>query len=180
VPLWAWIAIGAGIVAVAAGGVVAGILSYRAAEQNYVMRLVRWREGVDFVRQALGDSLGRLAEGSDAELRAFADDSDSVERRALHEVASRARLLADELDSTPLPGRAVPAAEALADAAYLIAQEAARVRDEVVGEQALEDLGCVDLDAVETYYAAAAAAVRQVCETCGVDESEVHAGGLYL
>ena len=179
-PLWAWIAIGAGIVAILAGAVIVVVLTYRAAEERYVLKLVRAREGVDFVRQALGDCLGRLAEGSEAELRGFSDNPDSTERRALHEVAARARLLADELDSSPMPGSLVPAVEALADAAYLIAREAARVGDEVVGEAALDALGCIDLEAVENYYRAAINAVNRACEACGVDDSIVYGGGLYL
>lgn len=179
-PLWAWIAIGAGVAVVLAGVTIAGITAYRAAEERYVLRLVRSRETLDSARQALGDSLGRLAEGSEAELRAFANDPDSAERRALHEVSRRAQLLADELDVTPLPGSLVPAAEALADAAYLIAVESGRVGDDSREEAALEQLGDIDLDAVETYYRAAIAAVRQVCEACGIDDSAVYGGGLYL
>lgn len=179
-PLWAWIAIGAGIVALIAAGVAAGVLAYRAAEERYVMRLVQWREGVDFVRQALGDSMGRLAEGSDAELRDFAENPDSAERRALHEVATRARMLADELDVTPLPKSLTSTADSLADAAYLIAREAGRVTDEVRGDAALEALGRIDLDAVETYYRAALNAVTAVCEAHGIDESAIYGGGLYL
>lgn len=179
-PLWAWIAIGAGIVVVLAGATIAGVLAYRHAEERYVLRLVRSREGLDSVRQALGDSLGRLAEGSEAELRAFASEPDSAERRALHEVALRARLLADELDVMSLPSSLISAAEALADAAHLIAVESSRVSDASRGEEALEQLGDIDLDAVETYYRAAIAAVRQVCEACGIDDSAVYGGGLYL
>ena len=179
-PLWAWIAIGAGIVAVVATGVALGVYGTRTAEERYLMRIVRSREGVEFVRLALGDTLSRLAEGSEAELHDFARDPESVERRALAEGAARARLLVDELDSTPLPKSIVPAAESLADAAYLIAQEASKVNPEHVGDAALDDLGSIDLDAVETYYAAAIAAVQQVCEVCGVDDSAVYGGGLYL
>jgi hypothetical protein len=180
VPIWAWIAIVAGVVAVAAVAVALTVLAMRSAEERYALRLVRGREGVDFARQALGDSLSRLAEGSEAELRAFADHPDSLERRALHEVASRARFIADELDTTALPASLIPAAESLADAAYLISKEAGRVQDDDLGEAALEHLGSIDLDAVETYYRAAIAAVARVCESCGIDDSMVYGGGLYL
>jgi hypothetical protein len=179
-PLWAWIAVIAGVIVVLAGVTVAGIFAYRAAERRYLLRLIRSREGLDFVRQALGDSLGRLAEGSARELRAFAEDPDSSERRALHEVASRSRLLADELDGMSLPGRLVPAAEALADAAFLIGREAGRVSDDLRGDAALDALGRIDLDAVETYYRAAISAVQSVCEACGLEDSAVYGGGLYL
>jgi hypothetical protein len=179
-PLWAWIAIAAGVVVLLAGATIAGMLAFRAAERRYLLRLVRSREGLDFVRQALGDSLGRLAEGSERELRIFAEDPDSSERRALHEVAARARLLADEMDVTALPGRLIPAAEALADAAFLISREAGRVGDDLRGDAALDALGCIDLDAVETYYRAAISAVQSVCEACGLEDSAVYGGGLYL
>jgi hypothetical protein len=79
-----------------------------------------------------------------------------------------------------LPGSLITAADALADAAHLIAIEAGKVRDDSAGEQALEQLGSIDLDAVETYYRAAIAAVQQVCEACGIDDSAVYGGGLYL
>jgi len=180
VPLWTWIAIAAGVIVILAGSTIAGIIAYRAVERRYLLRLVRSREGLDFVRQALGDSLGRLAEGSERELRVFADEPESGERRALNEVAARARLLADELDTTALPGRLLPAAEALADAAYLIGREAGRVGDELRGESALDALGCIDLDAVESYYRAALSAVQSVCEACGLEDSAVYGGGLYL
>jgi hypothetical protein len=179
-PLWAWIAIAAGVVVLLAGATIAGVLAFRAAERRYLLRLIRSREGLDFVRQALGDSLGRLAEGSERELQIFAEDPDSSERRALHEVASRARLLADEMDVTALPGRLIPAAEALADAAFLIGREAGRVGDDLRGDAALDALGCIDLDAVETYYRAAISAVQSVCEACGLEDSAVYGGGLYL
>lgn len=179
-PVWGWIAITAGVVLVLAGLTIGGVLAWRAAERRYALRLVRSREGVDFVRQALADSLVRLAEGSDQELANFANDADSMERRALHEVESRARLLAEELDSTALPKSLAPAADALGDAAYLIAAEAGRVRDDDTGEAALVALGSIDLQAVETYYRAAIAAVEDVCEVCGLDDAAVYGGGLYL
>jgi hypothetical protein len=179
-PLWAWIAIGAGGVLVMAAVVVAGVLGYRAAERRYVLRLIRSRESIEAAHQALADVLGRLAEGTEQELRVFADDADSIERRALQEIALRARLLADELDFTALPSGLIPAAEALADVAYLIGREAGRVSDEATGDTALEALGSIDLDAIEKYHLAALVAVQRVCEVCGIEDSEVYGGGLYL
>jgi len=180
VPFWAWIVLVAGVIALAAGATLGGIYAYRAAERRLLLQLVRSREGLEFVRQALGDSLVRIAEGSEQELRVFADDPDSVERRALAEVASRARLLADELDVTALPKSLIPAGEALADAAFVIAREAGRVGEDAAGDAAIEALGCIDLEAVEQYYRAAVSAVRSACETCGLEDSAVYGGGLYL
>jgi hypothetical protein len=179
-PLWAWIVIGVGAVALIAGLVAVGIVAARAHERRTAMNLVARREGVDFVRQALADTLGRLAEGTDDELRAFAYDPDSLERRALVEVASRSALLAEEIDATALPKAHLRAAVALGDAAYLIARESAKVQPGMRGEITFEALGTIDLEAVETYYQAALAAVADVCESCGLEDENVYGGGLYL
>ena len=179
-PVWAWIAIGAGVVLVLAGLTVAAVFAWQSAERRYALRLVGLGQGVDFVRQALADSLGRLAEGTDQELTAFANNPDSLERRALHEVAMRAHLLADELDAMALPGSLVPTADALADAAYLIAKEAGKVNDDVVGDDAYAALSAVDLEAVETYYRAAMVKIGELREACGLEDAAVYDGGLYL
>jgi hypothetical protein len=180
VPVWGWITIGAGIVLVLAGLTIAAVFAWQSTERRYALRLVGLGEGVDFVRQALADSLGRLAEGTDQELTAFADNPDSIERRALHEVAMRAHLLADELDAMALPRSVVPAADALADAAYLIAKEAGKVHDEALGDEAYEALSSIDLEAVETYYGAAMAKIEELAEACGLEDAAVYGGGLYL
>jgi len=180
VPLWGWILVGVGAVLALGGLFVATVFTLRAGERRAAQRLIAWREGVDFVRQALADSLRRLAEGTDDELRTFADNPDSVERRALVEVASRSALLADEIDSTSLPKALVPAAVALGDAAYLIARESAKVQAGMQGASTLEALGSIDLEAVETYYQAALASVENACESCGLEDANVYGGGLYL
>jgi hypothetical protein len=172
--------IGVGAVLVIAGLAVGVVLAIRASERRAALRLVARREGVDFVRQALADSLGRLAEGTDDELRAFAQNPDSLERRALIEIASRSAQLAEEIDSTAFPKSLLPAAVALGDVAYLIARESAKVQPGMTGDVALEALGSVDLDAVETYYRAAIAAVADACESCGLQDANVYGGGLYL
>jgi len=150
-------------------------------ERRYLLRLVRRREAIDAVRQALEDVVMRLAQGSDETLTHFADDPDAIERRALHEVASRARILTDELDSMPLPPKLVPAASVLGDAAYAIAVEAGKVHDEQVGDAAFEALGSIDLTAIAGTYAKATREVQAVCQACGLEEdAAVYGGGLYL
>ncbi len=122
-----------------------------------------------------------LAQGSDEALSHFAEDPEAIERRTLHEVASRARMLADELDSMPLPKKLVPAADALGDAAYAIAVEAGKVHDDQVGDAAFDALGSIDLTAIAGRYAAATQEVQRACEVCGLEEdAAVYGGGLYL
>ena len=179
-PQWGWIAIGVGAVLAIAGVATSVFLVWKASQRRSALGLVARREGVDFVRQALADSLGRLAEGTDDELRIFADNPDSSERRAGMEVASRSALLADEIDATAFPKSLLPAATALGDVAYLIVRESAKVQAGMKGDSALEALGSIDLEAVETYYRAALVAVEDACESCGLQDANVYGGGLYL
>ena len=96
-------------------------------------------------------------------------------------MTSRAQILADELDSMPLPSRLIPAAVLLGDAAYAIALEAGKVHDEQIGDAAFEALGSMDLTAIAATYAQATLEVRRVCEACGLaEDAAVYGGGLYL
>jgi len=179
-PVWGWIAIGLGVALLLAACAAAAYLGWRALERRYLLQLVSRREAVDVARQGLEDSLLRLAEGTDAQLRLFADDPDSIERRALHEVGSRARMLADELDTMTLPKPLVPAADALGDAAYVIGREAGKIEDDLVGDAALEALGTIDLTQIAEVHRQALAVVAQVCEECGFEDEAIYGGGLYL
>lgn len=179
-PVWGWIAIGVGGVLLLAALGAAGYLGWRALERRYLLQLVSRREAVDATRQALEDSLLRLAGGTDAQLHVFADDPDSIERRALHEVASRARILADELDTMTLPKPLVPAADALGDAAWIVGREAGRVNDDLLGDAALEALGEIDLTEIADVNRRALEVVTHVCAECGFEDEAVYGGGLYL
>ena len=158
-----------------------GFLGWKALERRYLLRLISRREAVCAVRQALEDAVVRLAEGSDEQLELFADDPDSQERKMLLEVRVRAQILRDELDTMSLPKRLVPAAEALADAAYIVAKEAGKIRDADRGTDVLVELGTIDLGTVAEVFERAASAVSLTCQVCEVDEdAAVYGGGLYL
>lgn len=179
--LWGWIAIGVGSVLVGVALVVGGIYGWRLIERRYLLRLISRREAVYAVRQALEDTVARLAQGSDEQLHAFAIDPDALERRALHEVWLRARILSDELDSMALPKRLVPAASRLADAAYEVSHEAGKVHDDDRDDLALEALSSIDLSAIAAVFDLARIEVSRACELCSVEEdASVYGGGLYL
>lgn len=179
--LWGWIAVGAGGVLVLGAIAVGSIFGWRAIERRYLLRLISRREAVYAVRQALEDAVSRLAEGSDEQLHHFALDSDSLERRAMHEVWIRARILSDELDSMPLPRRLLPAAHRLADAAYEVGVEAGKVHDDDGEHLALEALASIDLSVIAAVFDAARVELSSVCEACSVQEdASVYGGGLYL
>ena len=180
-PLWGAIALGTGAVLLIGALAVMAFLGWKALERRYLLRLISRREAVYAVRQALEDAVVRLAEGSDEQLELFADDPDSQERKMLLEVRVRAQILRDELDTMSLPRRLVPAAEALADAAYIVAKEAGKIRDADRGTLVLGELGTIDLGTVAEVFERAASAVSLTCQVCDVDEdAAVYGGGLYL
>ncbi len=164
-------------VAASAAGV---FFAWRAYGRRVLLRLVARTEAVEAVGQALVDCVERLAHADHAVLEEFACDAESSERRALHEVAMRAWLLARELDSMPLPRALIPTAESLADAAMVVHQEASRIGDGVVGEAALDALARTDLVRVKAYASAARTRVNDECVSHGLDDLAVYGGGLYL
>lgn len=179
--LWGWIAVGAGSILVIVALAVGGFYGWRAIERRYLLRLISRREAVYAVRQALEDTLSHLAEGSDEQLERFAADPDSLDRRALHEVWLRARILSDELDTMPLPRRLIPAARRLADAAYEVSHESGKVHDEDRDGLALDGLSSIDLSKIAAVFEAARVEVISVCQLCSVEEdASVYGGGLYL
>lgn len=179
-PLWAWLAIVGGALLVVGAAVALVIVGRRAYTRRAMLRLLVSAEAIEAAETALVDTFERLAGGSDADLEVFADEPQSAERSALGEVVSRARMLADELDRIALPRTLIPVAEALADAAHVVGEQAGLVTGEMVGPEALEALGRIDLAHVRAYTRKARSLTLGACEVCGLDETAVYGGGLYL
>lgn len=179
-PQWAVITIIVGAVALTAALSAALWWGWRAYERQQLLRLIGRLEAAEAAAQALVDSIGRLSEAPDDELEAFTEDPDAAERRVLTEVRQRAHILYDELDHMALPGRLVPIAEAVADAAFVISREAGCITEADVGEQALEKLATIDLESVGGYVARARTTLGAMCAVCGLEDTAVYGGGLYL
>lgn len=179
-PVWVIIAIVVGVVLGLAALVAAAFFGWRYTERRYLLRLVGRLEAIEAVRMALTEACSRLAEASSAEIAAFAEDPDSVDRHALSSVATHATILVEELDTMPVPPRLREAAESLADAAYTVATESGRVREEQTGEEVLEVLATIDLQSTAAYVSRAREAVLAKCDACGLEYEAVYGGGLYL
>ena len=177
---WAIFAIVLGVLLLLAALAAAGWFGWHYLERRILLRLLVRAAAVEAAAQALEDTVERLDGAGKEEIGAFADDPDSSERRALHEVQSRAQLLLDELDQMPLPQSVIPLAESLADAAYLTAREAGCVTDHDTGEAALAKLKSLDLATVREYVAQAHARVSATCAAFGLEDTAVYGGGLYL
>lgn len=179
-PVWAWVAIVAGALLLTAASVAVGVFAWRAYERRVLLRLVVRTEAAEAAAAALLEAVSRLAASSDEDLETFAEDPDSIERRALADVRSRGSLIASELDHMPLPRRLIPVAESIADAAVVVAEEAGRVTDDARSTAALEQVSSIDLARVRGYSKRARAVLAGACEACGLDETAVYGGGLYL
>lgn len=180
-PTWAVISlVVTGALLVFAGIGVGVYFGWKAFIRKRLLRLVVRTEAIEAAGQALMETVARLAEGDDADLAEFAADPESSERRALHEVSTRAHLIAYELDRMSLPRSLVPVTEALADAAVVIDVEAAKVNDAHIGGPALDALAGVDLARVGAYMTSGRNRLNEECTTHGLDDMAVYGGGLYL
>jgi hypothetical protein len=148
--------------------------------RRYVVGLVGRREHVRASRRTLEAVVRHLADESDEALAEFADNPASVDRRSLVEVHDRMQVLTDELDTRPMPARIVRVAEELADAAFVIAEESGRIRDDMSAEEVLGALSEVDLERVARQADEADVWTAEVCSEYEIEDAAVYGGGLYI
>lgn len=148
--------------------------------RSALVSLVSRREAVDAARKTLEDVMRHLVDTDDDALEDFIADPDHEDRRALTEVASRMRILVEELDTKPLASSLVPVAEGLADAAFVIMEEAGRVGESTDAIEVLDSISDVDLSRVNSVFQKADERVKAACERYHLDEAAVYGGGLYI
>ena len=180
-PVWAWIAIG---IVGAALLAVAGYYLWRWAwfhlSKRYLVRLIGHRESVLASIRTIEAIMRHLADEPDEALIEFASNLESVDRKALLEVRGRAEMLRDDLLSIPLPAHQVSAAEALADVAEAIENEAGRVTEDMGAEEVLEALAAVDLGRIANLQKVAMELITRECDYYGIENPSVYGGGLYI
>ncbi len=176
---WAWLAIMGALLAL--GGLALGVLAlWRQYKRNSVLGLVGRREELVAARRSFVDVVAILKELDNASLMRFETDRDDVNRRALADVAGQAALLRDELDLMPLPDEAVPAAEALADAAWYLECEVGRLGGNQTVKEILATLGQIDLSLFDSAVRAADGSITAACTACRIEDRAVYGGGLYI
>jgi len=180
VPVWAWILIAVAVAAVIAVAVVVASSFWHRAVGRYLRRVVGKREEARTLRRAFEELVVGLREGPDVERARFADDPEAIEHHSLADLSDQARVLAEELNAMPLPRRLVPAAEALADASDIVAEEADRAGEGTIPDERLEALASTDLERVNRAFAFADARISPLCEEYDVDEADVYGRGLYI
>ena len=178
-PSWLWIVIGVVVAGAVAAAAVASITAWNNAVRKYLQRLMGRREEARATRRAFEGLVVQLRTNEQAK-SSFVDDREALERRSIEELRDRGRLLAEELNTVALPKKLVPAAEMLADACDILAEEAGRVGEELVGDEALEALDAVDLNRIAAAFDHVDAEFAKVCAAYGVEDSASYAGGLYF
>ena len=128
-PIWSVLFVAVGVAALLG---VAGFFVWRfawhRASRRYLVRLISRKESIAASLRTLEAVLRHLADEPDEALLEFAQDADSLDRRALEEEHQRCTVLTDELATMPMPKRLIPAADALADVAEAVAQDAGRIK----------------------------------------------------
>jgi hypothetical protein len=180
VPAWLWIVIAIGSAAVVTAIVVVAMMVWNGIAKRYVVQLLGKREEARSVRRALEDIVNHLREGSDAKRAEFADDPEALDRHSLAELSDRARVLAEEVNTMPVPAKMVAAAEALADAADILSEESGRVGEGTIGDEVLEAFAAIDLGRVDRIFEHAYALIAAVLDAYHVDDSTAFGGGLYI
>ncbi len=180
--IWVWIVLAVGVLSAAVGGFFGVRALWLSSVHRTLVSLVGRREGILASRRALEAVIFHLAEGDDTGLEEFALHPESEDRRALAEVAASMEIAVEELDTRALPGSLVPVAEGLADAAFVVYEEAARVGESAEPEEVFEALTAIDLARVSTVFDAADGRLKTACKRYHLDEDEiaVYGGGLYI
>ncbi|MDF1542439.1 MAG: hypothetical protein RQ731_01020 [Anaerosomatales bacterium] len=181
VPSWVWWIAGAvAALLLAASAYFGGRLAYRRLSRRYLVQVIGRREGVLASRRTLEAVVRHLADEDEEKRERFASNPEDEDRKALDEVAQRMEIATEELDTMPLPRSLWPAAMALADAAYVIGQEAARVGEAAEETDAVTLLAGVDVTRAAAVFDAADAQVKEASEQFELDEAAVYGGGLYI
>ncbi len=179
IPVWVWVLAGGVVLVAVAAFFLVRALWIRETKRRLV-RVVSRREEVLAARRALEEVVVHLLKLDDEEFEHFAKHPESVDRKALTEVVRRTDIVAEELDTMALPRSLWPAAEALADAAYVVSEEAGRVGEDSEPDEVFEALAAIDLARLTDVFEIADSQVAEACERYELDEAAVYGGGLYI
>ena len=174
------IMIAGGVLLVALGSAGVAWASWRAWVRRCAVGLVGRLEVVESLGLALYDLVEEVAKSTDAEFDRFIIEEDGAVRRAFVELRVRSHALAQELDTIALPATILPAAEALADAAVVVSEEAETVEEALTAAEPAAVLMAVDLGRVRAYANKAQALLSDACVELGIEDLAVYGGGLYL
>lgn len=181
IPQWGWwTAVALGALLLALAGFLLVRSAYRRLSRRHLIKVIGRREGVLASRSTLEAVMRHIADEDEERLDRFAMNPEDEDRRALSEVAQRMDIVTEELDTMPLPRSLWPAAAALADAAYVIGQEAGRLGESDDPYEVRAELEQIDVSRVALAFTVADERVKEASERFDLDEAAVYGGGLYI
>lgn len=168
------------VVAVGVASAFIGRALYLRQVRRSLVRLLSMREAVTAAANGLDRVIEHLLSAGDESLVAFAEEPRHEDRRAVEDVASRARIAADELHTLALPKHLWPVAESMEKAAREIAKQAGAVGEADTPDGVLDALGAVDVATIANAIGEANETLEPLLREFGVSEPAVYGGGLYI
>lgn len=173
-----YLIIGVVTVALIAVTVVLSRIAWRRQVRRYLVGLIGRREAVGAALNSIDASLRALALLKVEDIIAFSQ-SDSEERRAFAEIASRMRMQGAEIAELPLPKSLWRLADALGASATGLSEQAGGVGDSE-GDVALDALIAMNLVAVRSALAEADGFIADLSAVYDLSDPSVYGGGLYI
>lgn len=168
------------LVAVGLAATLLGRILYIRQTRRSLVKLLGRREGVVAAANGLEKVIQHLLAAGDESLMLFAEDAHHEDRRAVDDVAVRMCIAGDELHALALPKRLWPVAEAMEQAASMIAAQAGAVGEASTPDGVLDALAAIDVAGIASAVRTANAALEPLLEDFHVDDSAVYGGGLYI
>jgi hypothetical protein len=174
------LAVFAALVAIGVAAAFLGRFLYLRQVRRSLVRLLGRLEAILASAKGLELVLEHLLSADDETLSTFAGDPTSEDRRALEDVATRMRIMGDDLHSMALPKRLWPSAEAMEAAARVVAQQAGGVGDAETPEAVLAALAAVRIADINRAIDVSNEALEPLLLAFDVRDPAVYGGGLYI
>lgn len=145
-----------------------------------LVALIARKEALASAMRSLREWMESLADADLATWVGFVGDEDSVERRALGEIAHRAEIVAVESAAMPLPRVLHMLAEDLEGLARILHETSSRVDKATDPDAVLDGVGEVDLGSMEQRMAAIEAEIENLKSEYEVTDAAVYGGGMYI
>lgn len=156
-----------------------GFYWWRRTIRKSVATLMGRRASVEGALKTVEQVVSDLAAATDDDLVEFAQNPSAEQRHTLEEVAEQISIMYDEVATMPLPSRLIPAADALADAAGVLAKQTGALTG-AAGLEALDALAAIDLGKVRADLQHGVDLLGELAEEYDVEDASFYGGGLYI
>lgn len=171
------------LIAVAAAALIAvtvvvARLAWRNQVRRYIVGLMRSREAIGAALKTVESAVLALSRGTVQDIVDFAGPT-SEGRHTFEEIGARMRIEKQELAELPLPKQLWPLAEALGEAASVLAAQTTGV-GQATGEDAMDALMAVDVARARISLDSADGVIATLSTEYDLTDPAVYGGGLYI